>query len=169
MRWRVGIAAGLILLTSALALGQGRRFGDFDVLRGTGPVEDNTPYDGRFAFVRLRYETLPGGYWYRGEPAWKHGYPTAERNLLKILDALTTLSAHVDEVNTLAIDDPEIFKYPVLYIIEVGWWDLADSEAVALREYLNKGGFVIVDDFKVRGGIGGGGWEQFAENMRHML
>ena len=90
MRWRVGVAAGLILLTSALALGQGRRFGGLDLLGGSSNVEDNIPYDGRFAFVRLRYETLPGGYWFRGEPAWKHGYPIAERNLLRILDALTS-------------------------------------------------------------------------------
>jgi hypothetical protein len=166
---RTAATVALVLIMSALVLGQGRRFGGLDLLGGAPRVEDNVPYDGRFAFVRLRYDTLPGGYWYQNQPAWSHGYPTAERNLMQILDAITTTDLHVDRVNTLAIDDPEIFKYPVLYIIEVSWWNLADSEAEMLREYILKGGFVIVDDFKMPGPRGGRGWDQFAENMRRVL
>ena len=55
------------------------------------------------------------------------------------------------------------------YIIEVGWWTLTDSEAAALRAYLAKGGFVIVDDFKTPNFNGGGGWELFEANMRRVL
>ena len=169
MHLRVAAVAGLVLLASTLVTGQGRRFGGFDGLLSPFHAEQNTRYDGRFAFVRVQYQTLPGGYWYRGEPAWSHGYPTAERNLMKILNAVSTLAPHVDEVNSLSLEDPEIFKYPLIYIIEVGWWEMTDREAIALRAYLDKGGFVIVDDFKMPGGIGGGGWEQFAENMRHVM
>lgn len=169
MRFRVVAAVGVLLLASALAFGQGRRFGRFDMLRPTMRPEANIPYDGRFTFVRVSYETAPGGYWYRGQPAWMHGYPTAERNLMRIIEALTTVTPHVDEINTLSLDDPAIFNYPVIYIIEVGWWQMTDAEAVALGAYLDKGGFVIVDDFKMPGGIGGGGWEHFAANMRRVL
>ena len=56
-----------------------------------------------------------------------------------------------ETINTVTLDDPELFKYPVAYIIEVGWWTLTDAEAAALRAYMQKGGFVIVDDFKVLG------------------
>ena len=140
-----------------------------DALRAPAPVEANAPYDGRFTFVRLHYQTAPGGYWYQGQPAWSHGYPVAERNMMKIMDAVSTLDPHVKEVNTLSLEDPELFKYPVVYIIEVGWWEMTDREAVALRTYLNKGGFVIVDDFKLPGGIGGGGWDHFAANMARVL
>src|SRR3990172_8314976 len=49
----------------------------------------------------------------------------------------------------MALDDPELFKYPVAYIIEPGWWTMTDGEAAAFRTYLQKGGFVIVDDFKI--------------------
>jgi len=88
---------------------------------------------------------------------------------MRILNEISTIPTRVDEVNTLALDDPDLSRYPVAYIIEVGWWEMTDSEAEALRAYIQKGGFVIVDDFKVGGGIGGGGWEQFAANMRRVL
>jgi hypothetical protein len=164
------IAAGVLsLLTSSLLVAQSRRFGGLDALRGPTAVEKNAPYDGRFTFVRLTYTTGEGGYWYRGQPAWSHGYPTAERNMMRILDAVSSLHPHVEEINTLSLEDPELFKYPVVYIIEVGWWEMTDGEAKALRAYLQKGGFVIVDDFKLPGGIGGGGWDHFAANMRRVL
>src|SRR6202008_4141739 len=129
----------------------------------------NTSYDGRFTFVRISYETAPGGLWYRGWPSWAHGYPISEQNLMRIMNEVSLLGAHVDEVNHLTLDDPELLKYPVAYIIEVGWWTLTDAEAAALRAYLQKGGFVIVDDFKLTGDRGGGGWETFAANMKRVL
>lgn len=171
MRMRRVLAAALLVLVAGAAFAQGRRWGwdGFDRLRAPRTPEANIPYDGRFTFVRLSYETAEGGYWYRGQPAWMHGYPEAERNLLRIIDALTTITPHVDSVNTLSLEDPEIFKYPLLYIIEVGWWMMTDAEAANLRAYLDKGGFVIVDDFKLPGGIGGGGWDHFAANMSRVL
>jgi hypothetical protein len=59
----------------------------------------------------------------------------------------------------------------VAYIIEVGWWTLTDGEGAALRAYIQKGGFVIVDDFKMLGwrGMRSGGWEPFAANMQRVL
>jgi hypothetical protein len=131
----------------------------------------NVAYDGRFTFVRIRYETAPGGYWAGGRPSWIHGYPIAERNLMKIMNEVSFLGAHDEEVNTLTLDDPELMKYAIAYIIEVGWWTLTDSEAAALRTYLLKGGFLIVDDFKMPGwrGATGGGWEPFEENITRVL
>lgn len=170
MRLRTAVVAGLVLGVATLAVAQGRRYyRGFDQLRPTISAERNVPYDGRFTFVRVNYETAPGGYWYRGQPSWMHGYPTAERNLMRILDALTTLVPHVDDVNTLSLEDDEIFRYPVLYIIEVSWWQMTDKEAANLRTYIRKGGFVIVDDFKMTGDRGSPGWEHFADNMKRVL
>ncbi len=156
-------------MASAQLFGQGRGFGGFDALAPPARVEANIPYDGRFTFVRVNYRTAPGGYWYRGQPSWSHGYPTAERNMMKIMEALSTLQPHVEDINTLSLEDPELFKYPVIYLIEPGWWEMTDKEAAALRAYLAKGGFVIIDDFKMPGGIGGRGWDQFEENMRRVV
>ena len=167
-RRAAAIACASLLCLAATALAQ-REFGNFG--RGRLQIQKNIPYDGRFTFVRISYETAPGGYWAGGRPSWSHGYPLAEQNLMKIMNELSYLGAHDEEINTLTLDDPALARYPVAYIIEVGWWTLTDREAAALRAYILKGGFVIVDDFKMPGwrGIEGGGWEPFAENMKRVL
>jgi hypothetical protein len=167
MASRVLCTAALVLLVSGLTLAQRDRFEGFDALIAPVRPRTNLPYDGRFAFVRLTYETLPGGYWYRGQPAWSHGYPTSEENLIQILQSLTNVSSDA-RTKTLSLEDPEIFKYPVLYIIEVSWWRITDVEARNLRDFLDKGGFVIVDDFKTAEWRGGRGWDQFADNMQRV-
>jgi len=172
MTLRIAGAATLaLLLLGGLAFAQRGGFGgfgEFDARQGAPELPPAFPYDGRFAFVRLTYDTLPGGYWYRGQPAWSHGYPTAEKNLLEILGAVTVVDAH-RETKVLSLADPEIFEYPVLYIIEVSWWRITQAEARNLRTFLDKGGFVIVDDFKTAEWRGGRGWAQFADNMREVL
>ena len=162
-----GAAAGVVIAASA--------FAQFGGPRGPFRERPNIPYDGRFTFVRLKYTTAPGGYWYGGWPAWGHGYPISEQNLMNIMNEVSYLSPHVDDVNVLTLDDPDLFKYPIAYVIEVDWWAMTDSEAAALRTYLQKGGFLIVDDFKprrFRGGFGsdfGSGWEVFAAQMKRVL
>ena len=166
-RARVAGLAALGLLLAGLAFAQRGGFRDFD-----GPLPPppsaGPAYDGRFAFVRLTYDTLPGGYWYRGQPAWSHGYPTSEMNLLEILGTFSTVSLQ-HETKTLSLEDPEIFNYPLLYIIEVSWWRMTDKEGRNLRAFLDKGGFVIVDDFKTSEWRGGRGWAQFADNMSRVV
>jgi Domain of unknown function (DUF4159) len=168
---RRALLALVIVCVAAAALAQ-RRFDDFGFSGyGRVPAIHNIPYDGRFTFVRVKYETAPGGYWAGGRPSWVHGFPIAEQNLMRIMTDMSYLGPHVEDINVLTLDDPELFKYPVAYIIEVGWWTLTDVEAAALRAYIQKGGFVIVDDFKVLGwrGIDSGGWEPFAQNMNRVL
>jgi Domain of unknown function (DUF4159) len=168
-RWLRVLGVVVLLGAAAGALAQ-RRFGGFGYGYGREPVIDNVPYDGRFTFVRVKYTPAPDGYWAGGRPSWVHGYPIAERNLMRIMNDISLLNAH-DEINVLTLDDPELFKYPVAYIIEVGWWTMTDREGAALRAYLDKGGFLIVDDFKMPGwrGLPGGGWEPFEANMRRVL
>ena len=158
-----------ILLALALSAVTSAQFGDGLVGWPYKPLP-NTPYDGRFTFVRVRYEPARGGFWPGRRPSWIHGYPLSEHNLMKIMNELSVLNAHED-VNTVALDDPELFKYPIAYIIEVGWWTATDREVAGLRAYLQKGGFLFVDDFKPPGwrGLYGGGWEPFAEIMRRVL
>ncbi len=159
-----------VALTAVCLLTAGVVFAQFGG-RGRFYIRPNIRYDGRFTFVRVNYTTAPGGYWYGGWPAWGHGYPLAEQNLMRIMNEVSYLGAHTEEINTLALDDPELFKYPVAYVIEPDWWAMTASEGVALREYLAKGGFVIVDDFKGRGYRSGygSGWDAFAQIMKRAL
>ena len=155
------LLAGAVLLATPAGAQRG--------FRGPAPepVIANAPYDGRFTFARLKYTTAPGGFYYRGLPAWAHGYPRAESNLLKIMQELSTVKPRVDMNNVFALDDPALMKYPVAYMTEAGYWTMTDKEAAALRAYLLKGGFIIFDDF--RDNFGNPGWYNFVEQIHRVL
>jgi hypothetical protein len=136
--------------------------------------EHASQYEGGFTFLRIQYETEGGGGLLgfdrrrgsRGEAPWEHDRPRAERNFAKILEAATFVDARQEEEAGifLRLDDPELFKYPAAYIVEVGFWRPDDAEVRALREYLLKGGFLIVDDFR-----GTRELVNFANQMRRVL
>jgi hypothetical protein len=165
----------VVVLAVVLCL-TGAAFAEFRAFDGTGleTANRNIPYDGRFTFARLRYTTAPGGYYYCGLPAWAHGYTScrggarAEESLMKILNELTFLNPHIEDSVVLAVDDPQLMKYPISYMTEAGFWTLDDKEAAAFRAYLQKGGFAIFDDFRDPP-RGGGGWENFEANMRRVI
>ena len=165
-RWIIGVLACACLVTATAALAQRRGGFGGGFGRQRVPTVKNTAYDGRFTFVRMNYESTPDGYWYQGQPAWAHGYPVAEQNLMHIMNEVSYLGAHDPEVNSLRFDDPEICRYPIAYVIEPDWWEMSQTESAALRNYMLKGGFVIVDDFKVRGfrGFGGGGASEYVRD-----
>jgi hypothetical protein len=119
---------------------------------------DDVAYDGRFTFLRVYFESggggLRGGFFGgrggRGEPPWAHDYPRAETNFAKILSETTMMDPYMGGSRVLPMDHPDIFKYPVIYMVEVGYWVPSDEEVEALGAYLEKGGFLIVDDFRDR-------------------
>ena len=129
----------------------------------------NIPYNGRFTFVRLRFTPQrtgwgSGGY-FGGNYWWDHDYPRAERHFTRMLSELTALIPNTEgnAGNILALDDPDLFKYPIAYMSEPGYWAMNEAEVEALRNYLLKGGFVIFDDFS------GSDWFNFEEQMRRVL
>jgi len=124
-------------------------------------IVPNTPYDGRFTFVRVRYGP-DYGYTSQRLP-WSHDYPAGEQHFMKIVNELSYLNPHTEETNILTFDDPELFKYPVAYLCEPGQWVLSDEEAAGLRAYLKKGGFVIVDDFHYYD------WSNFEAQMARVM
>jgi hypothetical protein len=161
------LALGAVVVLGGALAAQGR-------FRSFEPVDEeslihNVKYDGRFTFARARYVTGPGGYYYGGLPAWAHGYPRAEHDLMQILNEVSDVDPHIEENNVIALNDPELFKYPIVYMTEGGFWTLSDSEAVSFRAYLLKGGFAIFDDFREDGFRGGGGWAHFEANMKRVL
>ncbi|HSJ65483.1 MAG TPA: DUF4159 domain-containing protein [Gemmatimonadaceae bacterium] len=119
-------------------------------------MEPNLPYDGRFTFARIRYTE------YRSA-GWAYDYPAMERNLLTMVSELTTLQPHVRGSNIHRLDDPDLLKYPVAYLSEPGYWIMSDEEVAGLRNYLAKGGFLIVDDFMLNE------WANFERQMRRVL
>jgi hypothetical protein len=114
----------------------------------------NVPYDGRFAFVRVRYQNYGG---------WRADYPVMERNLTKIMQDVSALRPHVAGSNVYTFDDPELLRYPIAYLSEPGYWYPSEAEAAGLRLYLDKGGFLIVDDFHFENE-----WNVFVRAMRRV-
>jgi uncharacterized protein DUF4159 len=105
----------------------------------------NVRYDGKFVFVRLSYP------WYGGRGApWAHDWPRGEEHFLKIFSEITSVPMHVTESSIMSLSDPDLFKFPVAYMAEPGFWGMGDEEVRNLRNYLLKGGFLILDDFRNR-------------------
>jgi len=123
----------------------------------------DVPYDGRFTFVRLRWQSggLSRGFW---SSAWDHDFPRAEQHLSQIIRALTYLDIRTDGSRILTLDDPELFKFPVAFMWEPGFWALTDLEAASFRDYLLKGGFAVFEDFD-----GAQQWANFEAQMQRVL
>ena len=133
----------------------------FQGFRGD-PYPTDVEYDGRFTFLRLRWKvgSLRSG---SMSSAWNHDYPRAEQHLAQILKEVTLLDARTDGARVLHLDDPELFRYPIAYMWEPGFWTMGDAEAARFREYLLKGGFAIFDDFdRVH-------WTNFETQLRRVL
>jgi hypothetical protein len=120
-----------------------------------------------FHFARLVYTDAPGGRRRRwgGWGAWATDYADAEFHVMQGINRLTRVDGAVVDFDgnggrLITLDDDRIFDYPWLYAVEVGQWYLDDTEAILLREYLDRGGFLMVDDF-----WGEYEWAVFTESM----
>lgn len=111
-----------------------------------------------FSRARLMYRGLRYGW--GGAGSWTIDYPRADRHLLAGIRRLTRIHTRSVE-QVVDLDDPdEIYNWPFLYAVEVGTWDLTDTQAAKLRDYLLRGGFLMVDDFH-----GTQEWELFMLGM----
>jgi hypothetical protein len=153
----VVILLGGATLWAQRGLGNGPATGD----RGYEPIKPNPKYNGQFTFVRLRYG--PKVAYASQRVMWSHDYPAGEQHFMKILNELSYLNPRTEETDILALDDAELFKHPVAYLCEPGSWTLSDQEATTFRAYLQKGGFLIVDDFRYYD------WANFETNMRRII
>jgi hypothetical protein len=115
--------------------------------KNSGPGQ--TWEDVEFQPARLIYRTVGGG-GSRGfiQPWWAIDYPDAEMHFLPALNRMTKMSVSEDSRHLNAID-PELFDHPFLFLQQPGRgnWSPNEAEAKGLREYFDRGGFMIVDDF----------------------
>jgi len=149
---------GLVLLILADAGGQSRPSSQ----RLFEEYRPDVSYDGHITFVRLRWQ--PGGRFRGWSSAWDHDYPRAEQHLSQILRELTYIDIRLDGSRVLTLDDPDLFKYPIAFMWEPGFWMLTDGEADSFRAYLQKGGFAVFEDFD-----GPQQWNHFQMQMRRVL
>ena len=117
-----------------------------DSTRSGLPPRDS--FDGAFNFCRVAFPQASNG----DGGDWQVDYPDADRNLSVRLAELTKAPVSMDSRNEpnhliVRLTDPEMFRCPFIMMTEVGSIFIDEEEAVALREYLQKGGFLWADDF----------------------
>ncbi|MFO1351452.1 MAG: DUF4159 domain-containing protein [Gammaproteobacteria bacterium] len=94
---------------------------------------------------------------------WMVDFPEADHHLLAALRRLSIIDAF-DNLHPMPVTDPNLRKFPFLYMLELGYWNPPEDEIKALRNYLLAGGFLVVDDF-----WGSWAWDNFQTHMRRVL
>ena len=123
--------------------------------------------DREFTICRLWYTSVRSE---RDGSGWKTDYPYSEINLLIRLGEMTTTPISYDteqkRPNTwvVKLTDSKLYDCPFLLASDVGTIGIKDEEALALREYLLKGGFLWVDDF-----WGSEAWNQWEQEIARAL
>jgi hypothetical protein len=135
------------------------------VVSGGAPPGPAARLQPEFSFVRLAYSDNNAlGFGFGGRRgSWTTDAPEAEEHFLQGLRRLSRVDAGEEGTYVQPLD-PALFDYPWLYAVEVGRWYLSDEEAAQLREYLLRGGFLMVDDFH-----GTVQWEAFMESLRRVF
>jgi hypothetical protein len=111
-----------------------------------------------FVFARLMYPTHPQGIlsrrrwggnsdWRNGGTSWTQDYPRADRHFVMALRRLTRMHVRSVEQPVNLEDDDDVFNWPWLCAGEMGDWQLTAQMAGKLRDYLLRGGFLMLDDF----------------------
>ena len=162
---RSGVLAAALLLVAIGALAQRFRFQQEE--------EEPRPSfatQGEFHFLRVEYTDRPEYHRFwgyssrdgRGEGWWLVDWPDADDHFTTGIQRLTRIAA--GEPRHMRLTDDRIFDYPWIYATQTGWWGLSNREIERLREYLLRGGYLVVDDF-----WGAEQWEVFRETMNRVL
>lgn len=113
------------------------------------PPDYNVPHE--WTWARLRYGGGGGGgFGRRGfgrRSSWGTDYPKGDRILISALKRLTLVDTRSVEQAVDLDGSDDVYNWPFLYAVEVGYWSLDDEEAKQLREFMDRGGFFMVDDF----------------------
>ena len=134
--------------------------------RGEIPIPDDYNVPHEFIRARLKYTSVgilhPGNH--TGRWGWGTDYPLGDRHFLAGLRRLTLIDARSVEQVVEADGSDDIYNWPFLYGVELGHWNLFQDEADQLREYLDRGGFLMTDDFH-----GTVEWENFMKSLHKVF
>lgn len=133
--------------------------------------QERTIFPGNeFTFCRLRYTSIGESSHSNIGGRWSIDYPESDRHFSWRVSELTTLNVQKDNHGhyqhaVVSIDDDALFDYPFVYMIEPGWLEFRDEKQTGrLRDYLLRGGFMMVDDF-----WGVEEWDNFEAEMSRVL
>jgi uncharacterized protein DUF4159 len=128
------------------------------------------PERAEFHFIRVEYTDLPQFHRRFGRASrnatgngwWMVDWPDADDHFTAGVQRLTRIDT--GDPRHVRLTDDRLFEYPWIYATQTGWWGLSDAECARLREYLRRGGFLVVDDF-----WGEEQWEIFRSTMERVL
>ena len=156
MRTRTAAIAALLVIGSAFAWETKplpwREYPGQDNIEVPPDFQEKTEWN----FARLMYPPAAGGRggfrryggnWKQGRSSWTTDYSAADRHLSTAIRRLTRLHVRSVEQPVDLDDGDDVFNYPWLYAVEVGYWNLTDPQVAKFREYLDRGGFFMCDDF----------------------
>lgn len=81
-----------------------------------------------------------------GYPHWQADCSESEPHFIAAMKRLTLLDTN-ESSQSISLLNEDIFDFPLLYVVEAGFASFSQPEADTLREYLLRGGFLLVDDF----------------------
>ena len=119
------------------------------------PPDYQTPAE--FVFARMMYPNAGGrfggfggfgrgGDWHLGYTNWTNDYPRSDRHLMTAFRRLTRIDARSVEQAVNLEDEDDVFNWPFLYAARAGSMWLTDDMTRKLRDYLDRGGFLVLDD-----------------------
>lgn len=124
------------LLASTAAVGQS--------LGGFGFMADaHVPPKTELVVARLKYGTNGR----KGHRGWSHNYPGSDQHINSFLQRSTRIDVLPQSYRIVELGSDAIFDYPFAYVSEPGEMLLTDEEVINLREYISRGGTMIMDDF----------------------
>jgi hypothetical protein len=120
-----------------------------------------------FVFARLMYPPAPsarfdraGRRWAEGMSSWTQDYPRADRHFLEALRRLSRIHARSVEQPVNLDDGDDVYNFPFLYAVRPGEWKLTDAQVQKFRDFIDRGGFFMCDDF-----WGTREWDVFMQSM----
>ena len=84
--------------------------------------------------------------WGPGRPWWAIDWPEAEQHFTDGVRRYTNINIAPDSRH-IRLTDKALYDFPWLLVQQPGRWNLDIEEQEHLREYLLRGGFMMVDDF----------------------
>ena len=127
-----------------------------------------TSFDGSFNFCRVMFRSDR-----REKQGWATDYPGADINFSVRLAELTKVRVKMANIGTedevpdavvVRLTDDSLFQCPFIFMEDAGTARFSDAEVDRLRDYLMKGGFLLVSDYH-------GSWarEQFDSEIGRAL
>jgi Domain of unknown function (DUF4159) len=166
MRLRIAILAVLICCGFTALFAFQAKFKEYPDEEDNPAAVPRDAYEKtEWTFARLRYPSGRYAGYSSEKGSWPTDFPKADRHLLEGVRRLTRIHTRSTEQVIDLVNDPnEIFNWPWVYAVEVGHWDLTDPICKILREYLLRGGFLMVDDFH-----GAFEWDVFTQSMNRIF